>query len=151
MWLSSSEPPRLRAGSIRYPSFQIPSLTFSRRFCSLWFSSSCLSVWSWLSWSVPLIWFWWELGCFLLIWANHDISPWHAGCSCHIHVLLFPNLCISSKSLLGLSFHEAALCGGCNVMSFQANDRLIYSSVALLFSLMITDWENCIFSMCVVP
>lgn len=51
-----------------------------RSFCSLWFSSSCLSVWSWLSQFVSLILLWWELGCFLLVWLNDGVSPWHAGC-----------------------------------------------------------------------
>lgn len=126
MWLSSSKLPRLSADSIRYPAVQIPSLMFAMKIL--------LPVVLFMV--MPLIRFWWELRCFLLVWANDDISPSQTGCSHHILVLFFfPNLHISSKSLLGLSFHEAALYGGCNVMSFQGNDRLIYSSVvSWLFS-----------------
>lgn len=28
----------------------------------------------------PRLSLWWESGCFLLVWPNDDISPWHAGC-----------------------------------------------------------------------
>lgn len=121
-----------------------------RRFCSLWFSSSCLSVWSWLSRSTSLTLV--RVGVFPAGLAKW----WHFTLTCRLLSVaslycLFPKLCIFSKSLLCLASWEAALYGGCDVVSSWANDRLIRSSVASwLFSFV--SWsliEKIVFSLCV--
>lgn len=63
----------------------------------------------------------------------------------------FPKLWISSKSLPCLTSQEATLYGGCHVVSFQANDQLIHSSVvSWLFSFVSSSlFEKIIFSLCV--
>lgn len=152
MWLSSSEPPRLRADRVRCPSVQIPSLMFAKKILlpvvlfQLLVSVE-LSVMVHASHLVLV-----RVGVFPASLGKWCVSPSHIGCSCHILVLFFfCKLCISSKSLPCLSFREAAWYGGCHVMSFQANDRLIYSSVVVwLFSFPSQSLiERIVFSLCV--
>ena len=152
MWLSSSELARLRADNIRYPSVQIPSVMFAKKVL------------------LPVVLFQLLVSVELAVTVHisHLISVrvwvfpaslakrWHFTLTCGLLSVVslycfFPKLCISSKSSPCLTSQEAALYGGCDVVSFRANDWLIHSSVvSWLFSFV--SWsliEKIVFCVCV--
>jgi len=150
VWLSSSELPRLRADNIRHPSAQIPSLTCQEGFaCCGSLPAACqrgavtLRVSRLVSVRVR-------------VFPASLAERWHFTLTCGLLSVVclycfFPKLRISSKSFLCLVSQEAAWCGGCDIGSFRANDRLIHSSViSWLFSLVLWSLiEKTVFSLCV--